>query len=82
MTLLTTSTVATYQTLNNPDRLKKFDPKHFKLVIVDEAHHAAAISSVCVLILLTGPDIYGCCITSMIRSRSLSPPAQYQSERM
>ncbi|WWC68852.1 uncharacterized protein I206_102788 [Kwoniella pini CBS 10737] len=37
-------TIATYQTLNNPERLAKFDPKDFKLVIVDEAHHAAAHS--------------------------------------
>nr|ODN98589.1 DEAD box family helicase [Cryptococcus depauperatus CBS 7855] len=37
-------TIATYQTLNNPDRLAKFDPSQFKLIIVDEAHHAAAHS--------------------------------------
>ncbi|RXK37471.1 hypothetical protein M231_05294 [Tremella mesenterica] len=37
-------TIATYQTLNSIERLKKFDPKKFKLIIVDEAHHAAAIS--------------------------------------
>ncbi|OCF58150.1 hypothetical protein L486_04180 [Kwoniella mangroviensis CBS 10435] len=37
-------TIATYQTLNNLDRLAKFDPKEFKVVIVDEAHHAAAHS--------------------------------------
>ncbi|WVQ78706.1 hypothetical protein IAT38_000793 [Cryptococcus sp. DSM 104549] len=37
-------TVATYQTLNNADRISKFDPSQFKLVIVDEAHHAAAVS--------------------------------------
>ncbi|WVQ94456.1 hypothetical protein IAU59_001535 [Kwoniella sp. CBS 9459] len=37
-------TIATYQTLINPDRLAKFDPSKFKLVIVDEAHHAAAHS--------------------------------------
>jgi superfamily II DNA or RNA helicase len=40
------STIGTYQTLNNAERLKKFDPSKYKLVIVDEAHHAAAISSV------------------------------------
>ncbi len=39
-------TVATYQTLNNIDRLKKLDPSRFKLIIVDEAHHAAAPSQV------------------------------------
>lgn len=38
------STIATYQTLNNPARLDKFDPSRFKLVIVDEAHHSAALS--------------------------------------
>ncbi|OWZ74655.1 DEAD box family helicase [Cryptococcus neoformans Tu401-1] len=37
-------TIATYQTLNNRDRLSKFDPSKFKLVIVDEAHHSAAPS--------------------------------------
>ncbi|WVF66845.1 hypothetical protein IAT40_001587 [Kwoniella sp. CBS 6097] len=37
-------TIATYQTLINPDRLAKFDPNRFKLIIVDEAHHAAAHS--------------------------------------
>jgi ATP-dependent helicase IRC3 len=37
-------TVATYQTLLNPNRFQKFDPKYFKAVIVDEAHHAAAPS--------------------------------------
>ncbi|ADV25374.1 DEAD box family helicase [Cryptococcus gattii E566] len=37
-------TIATYQTLNNRDRLNKFDPSKFKLVIVDEAHHSAAPS--------------------------------------
>jgi ATP-dependent helicase IRC3 len=38
------STIGTYQTLNNPERLKKLDPSRYKLAIVDEAHHAAAIS--------------------------------------
>ncbi|ODO09276.1 hypothetical protein I350_02876 [Cryptococcus amylolentus CBS 6273] len=37
-------TVATYQTLNKTERLSKFNPANFKLVIVDEAHHAAAHS--------------------------------------
>ncbi|KAH6917519.1 DEAD box family helicase [Coprinopsis sp. MPI-PUGE-AT-0042] len=37
-------TVATYQTLLNPNRVEKFDPKYFKAVVVDEAHHAAAPS--------------------------------------
>ncbi|KIK70935.1 hypothetical protein GYMLUDRAFT_185101 [Collybiopsis luxurians FD-317 M1] len=37
-------TVATYQTLLQPERFAKFDPTHLKAVIVDEAHHAAAPS--------------------------------------
>ncbi|KAF9568440.1 P-loop containing nucleoside triphosphate hydrolase protein [Agrocybe pediades] len=37
-------TVATYQTLNNDQRLLKFDPQTMKAIIVDEAHHAAAPS--------------------------------------
>ncbi|KDR84936.1 hypothetical protein GALMADRAFT_131700 [Galerina marginata CBS 339.88] len=37
-------TVATYQTLNNEQRLRKFDPKTLKAIIIDEAHHAAAPS--------------------------------------
>ncbi|OCF34628.1 hypothetical protein I316_03669 [Kwoniella heveanensis BCC8398] len=37
-------TIATYQTLINPDRLAKFVPNRFELIIVDEAHHAAAHS--------------------------------------
>ncbi|CCA76607.1 hypothetical protein PIIN_10598 [Serendipita indica DSM 11827] len=39
-------TVATYQTLARGGRLEKFDPRWTKAVIVDEAHHAAAKSSV------------------------------------
>ncbi|KAJ2920402.1 hypothetical protein MD484_g119, partial [Candolleomyces efflorescens] len=39
-------TVATYQTLLNPERLAKFDPKKTKAIIIDEAHHAAAPSQV------------------------------------
>jgi hypothetical protein len=38
--------VATYQTLNNEERLAKFNPRTLKAVIVDEAHHAAAPSQV------------------------------------
>ena len=38
------STVATYQTLLRGNRLSKFDPEKLKVVIVDEAHHAAAPS--------------------------------------
>ncbi|OAX44240.1 P-loop containing nucleoside triphosphate hydrolase protein [Rhizopogon vinicolor AM-OR11-026] len=37
-------TVATYQTLLQPQRLAKFHPHSLKAVIVDEAHHAAAPS--------------------------------------
>ncbi|KAG8987509.1 hypothetical protein FRB90_003307, partial [Tulasnella sp. 427] len=42
-------TVATYQTLKQPDRLDKFDPARFKVVAVDEAHHAVAPSYLKVL---------------------------------
>ncbi|WVQ94455.1 hypothetical protein IAU59_001534 [Kwoniella sp. CBS 9459] len=38
------ATIATYSTLCKAERLAKFDPSNFKLVIVDEAHHAAATS--------------------------------------
>ena len=38
------STVATYQTLLRASRLQKFDPTGLKVIIVDEAHHAAAPS--------------------------------------
>ncbi|KAF5337268.1 hypothetical protein D9611_003163 [Ephemerocybe angulata] len=37
-------TVATYQTLLNPERLAKFDPHKVNAIIIDEAHHAAAPS--------------------------------------
>ncbi|KAI9573006.1 P-loop containing nucleoside triphosphate hydrolase protein [Boletus coccyginus] len=37
-------TVATYQTLLQPQRLAKFRPENLKAIIVDEAHHAAAPS--------------------------------------
>lgn len=37
-------TVASVQTLQNPDRLMRFDPNRFKLVLVDEAHHIVADS--------------------------------------
>ncbi|KIO24974.1 hypothetical protein M407DRAFT_25721 [Tulasnella calospora MUT 4182] len=42
-------TVATYQTLKQPERLEKFDPSRFKVVVVDEAHHAVAPSYLKVL---------------------------------
>ncbi|KAK1456833.1 hypothetical protein CMEL01_16190 [Colletotrichum melonis] len=35
-------TIASLQSLTSGDRLNKFDPKRFKLVLVDEAHHIVA----------------------------------------
>ncbi|KAJ4300431.1 putative ATP-dependent helicase IRC3 [Collariella sp. IMI 366227] len=35
-------TVASLQSIMSKDRLSKFDPKRFKLVLVDEAHHIVA----------------------------------------
>ena len=35
-------TVASVQSLRSPDRLQKFQPDRFKLVLVDEAHHIVA----------------------------------------
>jgi ATP-dependent helicase IRC3 len=35
-------TVASLQSITSKDRLLKFDPKRFKLVLVDEAHHIVA----------------------------------------
>lgn len=32
-------TVASMQSITSKDRIEKFDPSRFKLVIVDEAHH-------------------------------------------
>ncbi|KAJ7783732.1 P-loop containing nucleoside triphosphate hydrolase protein [Mycena maculata] len=37
-------TVATYQTLRQVERIKKFDPASLKAIVIDEAHHAAAPS--------------------------------------
>ncbi|KAJ7786259.1 P-loop containing nucleoside triphosphate hydrolase protein, partial [Mycena metata] len=37
-------TVATYQTLSQAGRVKKFDPSSLKAIVIDEAHHAAAPS--------------------------------------
>lgn len=37
-------TVASVQSLTSGDRLAKFDPTRFKLVLVDEAHHIVAAS--------------------------------------
>jgi superfamily II DNA or RNA helicase len=39
-----TIVVASVQTLLNADRLRKFEPDHFKLVVADEAHHALSES--------------------------------------
>ncbi|EFP88637.1 uncharacterized protein PGTG_14842 [Puccinia graminis f. sp. tritici CRL 75-36-700-3] len=36
--------VATYQSLHSKERYRKFDPAHFKCIIVDEAHHALSSS--------------------------------------
>ncbi|EOD49827.1 putative dead deah box helicase protein [Neofusicoccum parvum UCRNP2] len=35
-------TVASVQSITSGDRINKFDPKRFKLVLVDEAHHIVA----------------------------------------
>ncbi|KAF4533838.1 Dead deah box helicase [Lasiodiplodia theobromae] len=35
-------TVASVQSIMSSDRIEKFDPKRFKLVLVDEAHHIVA----------------------------------------
>lgn len=35
-------TVASVQSITSGERLQKYDPKRFKLVLVDEAHHIAA----------------------------------------
>ena len=35
-------TIASVRSLVSSDRLRKYDPKRFKLVLVDEAHHIVA----------------------------------------
>lgn len=35
-------TIASVQSLLSGDRIAKFDPKRFKLLLVDEAHHIVA----------------------------------------
>jgi superfamily II DNA or RNA helicase len=35
-------TIASIQSITSKDRISKFDPKKFKLVLVDEAHHIVA----------------------------------------
>lgn len=42
-------TVASVQSINSKDRLDKYDPANFKLVLVDEAHHIVAPSYLKVL---------------------------------
>jgi superfamily II DNA or RNA helicase len=42
-------TVASVQSLISKDRLSKYDPEFFKLLLIDEAHHAAASSYMNVL---------------------------------
>lgn len=37
-------TIASVQSINSGDRISKFDPERFKLVLVDEAHHITASS--------------------------------------
>ncbi|KAI8961666.1 P-loop containing nucleoside triphosphate hydrolase protein [Daldinia sp. FL1419] len=35
-------TIASIQSINSGDRIEKYDPRRFKLVLVDEAHHIVA----------------------------------------
>ena len=35
-------TIASLKSLTTGDRIAKFNPRHFKLVLVDEAHHIVA----------------------------------------
>lgn len=42
-------TVASVQSITSGDRLEKYDPKRFKMVLVDEAHHIAAPTYLSVL---------------------------------
>lgn len=51
-------TIATFQTLIRPGRMSKYDPADFKLLLVDEAHHAAARSYVDILAHFD-PSIHG-----------------------
>jgi len=37
-------TIASVQSIISGDRMSKFDPKKFKLVLIDEAHHATSNS--------------------------------------
>ena len=42
-------TVASVQSIISKDRIDKFDPRRFKLILVDEAHHIVAQSYLSVL---------------------------------
>ncbi|EMR08045.1 hypothetical protein PNEG_03487 [Pneumocystis murina B123] len=42
-------TIASVCTLMSHERLKKFDPSRFKLILIDEVHHAAAASYIRIL---------------------------------
>ena len=42
-------TIASIQSLISGDRLEKFDPSRFKLILVDEAHHIVARTYLSVL---------------------------------
>ncbi|KAG8972126.1 hypothetical protein FRC05_010294 [Tulasnella sp. 425] len=66
-------TVATYQTLKQPERLDKFDPSRFKVVVVDEAHHAVAPSYLKVL------SYFNSGITSPDALPSVSEPSSSKS---
>ncbi|KAG9041263.1 hypothetical protein FS837_012482 [Tulasnella sp. UAMH 9824] len=66
-------TVATYQTLNIFERLSKFDPSLFKVVVVDEAHHAAAPSYVKILSLFNSEIVAFRHSNTLISTSSLNP---------
>jgi len=42
-------TVASIQSINSQDRIKKFSPANYKLVLVDEAHHIVSAAYLKVL---------------------------------
>lgn len=47
--------IASVQSINSKDRIDKYDPRKFKLVLVDEAHHIVASSYLRIL------DHFGLC---------------------
>jgi superfamily II DNA or RNA helicase len=69
--------VATYQTLNNEQRLAKFNPRTLKAIIVDEAHHAAAPSQVSTPHFFNGAEltfyvvIAACCLGLILKFSTL-----------